>query len=172
VIQGALLGRDVALGVGVVIDTPSFQPVDCGSKTCIAGQIDGVYPCDGAVCPGLQGACSPPAESPCLVAGGPPFRKTCAYPVASDGTTCSDGDPCNGNERCFTGKCLSDGATLPVGTPCNDGDPCNGLEACRAPVGTDGTPTCVKTSSTLPDGASCSDSCLSLLPLLKVHGFL
>ena len=156
-IVGSLLGRDVSLGPGVVVDAPSYQAVDCGSQTCIAGQIDGVYQCDGAVCPSFGGAC-PSVDGPCF-APAPPLRHTCGYVQAATGTPCPDGDPCNGFETCSsTGKCVSDGNYLPDGTSCVDGNPCNGRETCQTLVLESGPiHRCWPSTPPLAPGASCSD---------------
>jgi hypothetical protein len=98
---------------------------------------------------------NPFTRASCMPAGGP-------CPGQPDGTSCDDGDPCNGAETCQAGICqhgapAPDGATcaagdachaagtcqsgqcqagpaLPDGTACPDGDPCNGTEACQAGV--------------------------------------
>ncbi len=50
----------------------------------------------------------------------------CGNQVLPDGTSCPDGDVCNGDEACRHGTCSS-------GTPlvCDDGQFCNGPEACK-----------------------------------------
>ena len=67
----------------------------------------------------------------------------CQHPAEPDGTSCSDGLTCNGDELCTGGVC-------DPGTPlCDDGDPCT-TDACDEVTG------CSPTD--LPDGASCADA--------------
>ncbi len=101
----------------------------------------------------------------------------CIYAVAADGTSCSDGDACNGMELCEDGQCtggtplecLNSGpctvascdaetgcVTEPLddGHPCDDTNACNGAEACQSGV--------CKSSAALncSDGDPCTyDSC-------------
>jgi uncharacterized protein (TIGR03382 family) len=109
---------------------------ECASGFCVAGV------CCDRVCDGPCEACNlEHAWGRCSRLG--------------DGTSCSDGDPCNGIELCKTGQCQpgpppgcddDDPCTLdacvpgtgcahtpaPDGTPCPDGDACNGEEICGA----------------------------------------
>lgn len=104
---------------------------------------------------------NPFARPRCLPPGGP-------CPGQPDGTSCEDGEVCNGQETCTAGICrpavapaadgtVCDGAAAcrtpgtcragrceagaPVadGTPCPDSDPCNGRETCRDGVCTPGS---------------------------------
>src|SRR5262249_14887941 len=67
--------------------------------------------------------------------------------TAPNGTSCSDGNACNGVETCQSGSCT-------VGTPlaCNDGNPCTD-DSCDAATG------CVFTNNTAPcsDGVACTN---------------
>src|SRR5206468_3521916 len=67
----------------------------------------------------------------------------CIHTPVADGTSCSDGDACNGKETCEQGRCAA-------GTPlvCNDGNACT-TDSCDPASGCKETP--------VPDGASCSD---------------
>ncbi|APR86829.1 Tryptophan synthase alpha chain [Minicystis rosea] len=64
---------------------------------------------------------------------------TCTVASATDGTSCSDGNPCNGIEVCVSGACA-------MGTPldCDDGNPCTidgcGASGCAHVDAADGTP--------------------------------
>jgi hypothetical protein len=59
----------------------------------------------------------------------------CRNTPAPTGTSCGDGNACNGDELCnATGQCQP-GATQPAETACPDGDRCNGDETCNG-VGT------------------------------------
>ena len=96
-----------------------------------------------------------------------PARSTSVYSPVENGTTCSDGNPCNGSETCQSGLCTAGipvacttpppcrtaaGATcdresgscaypaLANNTSCSDGDACNGLETCQNGSCVAGTP--------------------------------
>jgi hypothetical protein len=111
-------------------------PSECLSGFCVNG-----------VC--CSSACTDACSS-CVVEG---FEGTCR--TAPNGTSCSDGNVCNGEDVCLLGKCMSgdildcddedicsqdscdpvDGCqNVPVedGTPCLDNDMCNGEETCQA----------------------------------------
>jgi len=87
----------------------------------------------------------------------------CQHPAVANGTSCSDGNACNGTETCQAGVCTP--GTLPNcndnnpcttdtcdavfgcqhapsanGISCSDGNVCNGSETCQAGVCTAGTP--------------------------------
>jgi hypothetical protein len=106
----------------------------------------------------------------CVVSGAIAFCSNAALP---SGTSCTDGNTCNGEELCDgAGACVR-GATPGAGTPCPDGNVCNGNEACDG-VGTcaPGTPPVVSDDNTctadacdptggvthvpLPDGSACN----------------
>jgi hypothetical protein len=58
-----------------------------------------------------------------------------------DDGDCDDGNPCNGEESCDAGSCVS--GTLPEdGTPCDDGDPCTAVDVCREGGCVPGEPIC------------------------------
>jgi glucose/arabinose dehydrogenase len=114
---------------------------------------DGVYSGGSGAAP--YGYENPFHRETCLPPGGP-------CPGAPDGTSCDDGDPCNGLETCSAGICRHGspgadgtactapnpclgagscqggrcvaGGPLPDGTPCPGGDPCTGLTTCSAGV--------------------------------------
>jgi hypothetical protein len=93
-------------------------------------------------------------------------------PVPS-GTSCGDGNECNGDERCDAAGQCQPGATEPAGADCGDGDVCNGDETCNG-FGSCrlGTPPVVSDDNTctfdvcdaeagvthipLPDGTTCN----------------
>src|SRR5262249_18848336 len=91
---------------------------------CIHTPIAGCQPC------GVPADCND--TNPCTVdscVGG-----QCQNTVAANGTSCSDGDGCNGLETCLNGACAA-------GTPisCEDGNPCttdscNGTGCVNTPV--------------------------------------
>ncbi len=71
------------------------------------------------------------------------------------GTSCGDGNACNGDERCDAGGQCQPGTIPPAGTACADGDLCNGDETC------DGFGTCLAgTPPVVNDGNTCTvDAC-------------
>lgn len=134
-------------------DAPEGSPCPDGDA------CNGTETCDamGACVPGMPLDCDD--QNPCTVdscdaMGG------CAHVDAADGTACSDGDVCNGEELCMAGAC-SPGATLdcddqnmctadtcdpvmgcssanePAGTACDNGDSCSEPDTC------DGNGVCV-----------------------------
>jgi hypothetical protein len=72
----------------------------------------------------------------------------CQHAQAVNGSGCSDGTFCNGNETCQAGVCTA-GQALPNGTSCNDGNACTTGDTCQAGA-------C--SGSTRPDGTTCSDA--------------
>jgi hypothetical protein len=79
----------------------------------------------------------------------------CRNTPAPTGTSCGDGNACNGDERCdATGQCQP-GTTQPPGTACADDDLCNGDETC------DGFNTCLPgTPLVVSDNNVCTaDAC-------------
>ena len=67
-------------------------------------------------------------------------------------TDCSDGDPCNGIERCVAESCV-----LSAAPPCDDGDPCT-LDQCIAETGCRYDETlCPSDCTGLSDGTRCAD---------------
>jgi N-acetylneuraminic acid mutarotase len=144
--------------------------------------------CDGGEQCSASGACVagvPPATddaNPCTVDSCDPLTGVLHAPVAA-GTSCADGNLCNGTEACSAGGVCAPGSPLvtddanpctadacdplqgvsnsavAAGTSCSDGNPCNGVEACT----TGGT--CVASGApALDDGNPCTaDSCDPLL---------
>jgi RHS repeat-associated protein len=104
---------------------------------------------------------------------------TCSNPLASDGTTCNDGDPQTANDACLAGACTGTPASNPCANKsdyefCDDGNACTNGEYCQSGVCGGGTPkicnpggdecqnscnpaTGACTGQTAPDGASCED---------------
>src|SRR6185295_17645637 len=101
----------------------------------------------------------------------------CQHVPVRDGSSCADGDACDGDETCRLGQCTGGAAptcddgnpctvdrcsagtgcehqTAADGTSCEDGDACNGSERCDAGTCTRGpAPVC-------NDGNACTaDSC-------------
>src|SRR6185295_19530674 len=120
-----------------------------------------------------------PGTLPVLSDGDPCTVDSCnpsggiAHRAVANGTSCSDGNPCNGVETCFAGACTPHVPTLtdnnsctddvcdPVygirhtpraaGTSCAAANPCNGQEFC------DGAGTCQAGSTTaVSDGNPCT----------------
>jgi hypothetical protein len=131
--------------------TPYAGPTGRVADACFT---DGTY--SGGTGPAPYSYENPFHRLTCLPTGGP-------CPGQPDGTSCDDGDPCNGAETCQAGICTHGtlandgtactstadqchaagvceagrcnlGPVVPDGTPCPDADPCNGLETCQAGV--------------------------------------
>jgi hypothetical protein len=139
----------------------------CQTGTCTAGTPPNCD--DGNICTG--DSCDPALG--------------CQNTPVTDGTSCADGDLCNGAETCQAGSCLpgspltcNDGdvcttdscdavlgcqtAPAPDGTPCNDGDVCSTLDQCAAGICGGGSPL------DCDDGNPCTaDSCDSVLGCLN-----
>jgi MYXO-CTERM domain-containing protein len=102
-----------------------------GIKTCQSGVcVDGPPPdCDDSnVC--TTDSCNPSTG--------------CVHTPVANGTSCSDGNRCNGVETCQNGVCRSPGEM-----DCDDGDPCT-QDSCHPQNGCSNTP--------LQDGTSCDDN--------------
>jgi glucose/arabinose dehydrogenase len=91
----------------------------------------------------FAGGPNPFARQTCLPPGGP-------CPGQPDGTSCDDGDPCNGTETCFAGICQHASAAGTDGTPCVAGGGCTQQGVCQAGRCAAGPP--------VPDGTPCPDS--------------
>ncbi|HEY2899382.1 MAG TPA: hypothetical protein VGL59_02315 [Polyangia bacterium] len=152
---------------------------DCVSTACVTkvcscagvctatNQPDGTSCDDGNKCNGIEtcsaGGCAPgtavtcTAQDRCHAAGAcDPGTGTCSNPNQPDGTSCDDGNKCNGIETCKTGACAAGTAVTcsaldrchavgacdpgtgtcsnpnqPNGTNCDDGNKCNGIETCQ-----------------------------------------
>jgi hypothetical protein len=105
----------------------------CGAVSCAATACRGAGTCD-------------------------PLDGTCALgPPVVDGTTCPDGDSCNGDELCTAGTC---GEGLPI--VCDDGDACT-TDTCAPESGSCGTApiaNCCNEAADCADDDHCTiDSC-------------
>jgi hypothetical protein len=90
----------------------------------------------------------------------------CRNTPVPTGTSCGDGNACNGDELCdATGQCQP-GTTQPAGTACADGDLCNGDETCNASGAClPGTPPVVSDNNTCTVDACDSETGVTHLPL-------
>lgn len=79
----------------------------------------------------------------------------CRNEIKPVGTSCDDGNVCNGTARCDAGGTCQPGSTPPSGTSCGDGNACNGDETC------DGFGSCLQGAPpAVDDGNPCtSDAC-------------
>jgi len=143
-------------------------PPDCDDgNVCTADSCDAVLGCqntpladgascdDGDVCNGTStcqtGACNPGTPLNCedgnaCTADSCDAVLGCRNLAIADGTTCDDGDRCNGTDLCQAGVCAA-------GTPpdCDDGNLCT-VDACDALLG------CRNVD--LQDGVGCNDAAL------------
>ena len=160
------LGTCVAGAPPAVDDGNPCTSDSCSAATGVANVpvADGTSCSDGNVCNGaeicMSGVCRPGTPLP-ATDGNPCTADACdpltgvSHLAVPDGTSCSDGDACNGAETCVSGVCLAgapplvddhnactsdacDPATGPTHTPvadgtgCPDGNACNGAETCAS----------------------------------------
>src|SRR5262249_18403052 len=117
-------------------------PVAHGTSCSDGNACNGVEACDGV------GQCVAGA-APSIADGNPCTVDTCdpvvgvLHAPAIAGSSCSDGDPCNGAETCNAGQCVA--GSPPV---LNDGNPCT-MDTCDPTLGILHLPA--------PAGASCDD---------------
>lgn len=121
------------------------------TKTCTntAKNCDDGNACTVDACDPVGGACvHPPKDcddnNPCT-ADACDASGACVHTTVAAGTSCSDGDACNGAETCQSGVC-----TGPVTTfTCDDGNPCT-ADTC--------TPTSGCVSTPVANGTACEDN--------------
>jgi hypothetical protein len=145
------------------------RTINIGSNGFLGGE--GVF---SAQAPSVPPPCND--NSACTVdtcVGGGTSVAFCRNTTAPLGTSCGDGNACNGDELCnATGQCQP-GTIQPPGTTCADGDVCNGDETCNGfSTCLPGTPPVVSDNNTctadvcdavtgvahipLPDGTTCN----------------
>ncbi len=178
-------GAPLVVDDGNVCTTDSCDPTTGVSHVAVAA---GTSCSDGNACNGAElcaagGSCAP-GTSPATDDGNPCTADSCdavqgvIHVAVAAGTSCADGNVCNGAETCnSSGSCVpgvlpqvDDGnpctadscgpsgiVHVPVaaGISCSDGNACNGTEVCN------GAGTCaVGVSPSVDDGNPCtSDSC-------------
>ena len=105
----------------------------CTVDSCSAGACSNVAGNGGTVCRASAGACD--VAETC-----DGFATTCpANGYQTDGSSCADGDVCDGVETCQTGVCTAAGQPAAEGTPCNGGA-CDGAGTCASScLGSSGT---------------------------------
>jgi len=134
-VQAGCLHVAAADGTSCADGNPCNGGEMCGTGLCTAGiplRCDDGNPCTAGTCDPAQG---------------------CVQTLVADGTSCDDGDACNGLAQCSQGACTprpsaacDDGnpctadtcdaiagcrhINLPPGTTCADADACNGAEQC------------------------------------------
>jgi len=107
---------------------------------------NGTERCLGGFCqPGTPPSCND--DNLCTLDQCDPLAG-CQHAPVVNGTSCSDGNACNGPETCRNGACVR-GTPPADGTSCNTGNPCTNADSCQAG-------TCVA-GPARPDGAGCSD---------------
>ncbi|HMG55352.1 MAG TPA: hypothetical protein VK601_17765 [Kofleriaceae bacterium] len=145
------------------------KTINIGTNGVISGE--GVF---SAQAPSVPPPCND--NSACTVdtcEGGGTAVAFCLNTPVPTGTSCGDGNACNGDELCDAAGQCQPGTTQPVGTACPDGDLCDGDETCNG-FGTclPGTPPVVNDNNTctvdacdaatgvvhipLPDGTTCN----------------
>ena len=121
-----------------------------GSQSVVSGE--GVFSAQAPAVPppcNDNNACT---TDTCVGSGTAAFCRNTPVP---SGTSCEDGNVCNGEERCDAAAQCQPGPVAAEGTSCSDRDACNGDEACN------GFGTCVAgTPPVVNDGNSCTaDAC-------------
>jgi hypothetical protein len=167
------------------------------------GVTDGTSCADDDVCDGSeicqQGTCragiAPAVDdnNPCTADSCNPATGV-AHTPSPDGTSCADGNMCNGAESCHAGMCTGTApgvddnnpctadscnpatgvAHTPVadGTSCADANMCNGAETCTAGVCGAGAPvTCCLTQSCNPGSGACEGPCEDLCTMAPVNSW-
>jgi hypothetical protein len=154
-LTGAAWGRAIAIGSQSVIT------------------IDGVF---GKNTPSVPPPCND--NNICTVdacVGGGTAVAFCRNAPQPPGTSCDDGNFCNGTAACDASGTCQPGTAPPPGTSCADGDVCNGDETCDGfstcvsgppPVVTDGNPCTADVCDAIngvshdpvPDGTPCNGS--------------
>jgi len=121
--------------------TPYTGPAGRVPDSCFT---DGVYSGGGTGVPPYAYE-NPFLRAQCLPPGGP-------CPGQPDGTSCDDGDACNGEETCQGGICRHSGRAAD-GTACDTSDPCRAQGSCQNGA-------CVL-GALVPDGTACpsADAC-------------
>jgi glucose/arabinose dehydrogenase len=127
--------------------TPYAGPAGRVPDSCFS---DGVYSGGGSGTP-PYGYENPFLREPCLPPGGP-------CPGQPDGTSCDDGDPCNGAEACLAGICRH-GAPAADGTTCGGTSACRGAGVCQAGACVPGTPVADGTPCAADDPCSGHGAC-------------
>ena len=128
----AVVDPDTLMVEGILVrGNTDFVRVGKGRKACYRSNV-----CSDAGCPGWEDV----TRTTTFVEHVPPLGPQCVQ----DGD-CDDGDPCNGNEICDAGQCVS-------GTPvdCNDGNACT-TDACDPQIGQ-----CVYAPVACDDGDLCT----------------
>ncbi len=154
---------DPSLGV-------SNDPAAAGTGCADGDLCNGDELCDGAGACVVGDPVNPDDSNPCTTDSCDPTLGVLNEPVA-EGTSCSDGDVCNGVEECtLDGDCLGDPLEIPPSTACTiyscdpvdgivmttaaPGDPCQ-LDACT--TGTCSTVAeCIPTEPPPDDGDPCT----------------
>jgi beta-glucanase (GH16 family) len=160
--EGVDAGADVDAGVDASADGgadagDAGAEAGTGVPSPCTGLPDGTSCSDGNLCNGQEtcqsGVCSPgvmvtcAAIDGCHVAGTcNPSTGLCSDPAAPDGTSCSDGDLCNGQETCQSGVC-SPGVVVT----------CAAIDGCHV-AGTCIPSTGLCSDPAAPDGTSCADA--------------
>ncbi len=94
--------------------TPEAGVTDAGNgSACGANSECANGHCVGGIC--CASACTPGTCQKATCADG----MTCAYPPASDGSSCNDNNACTTSDHCVSGQCTGGTAVS-----CDDGNPC------------------------------------------------
>jgi len=133
----ACTGNDQCLA-GVCVGAPVADGTPCtDGKFCVINEM-----CQAGACVGVPFACSD--GNVCTADTCDESLDTCLHDNVDEQTPCSDGDVCNGLERCQAGVCMP-GANI----NCEDTDPCT-VSSCDPITG------CIILP--IPEGGACDDA--------------
>jgi hypothetical protein len=144
------------------------KTISVGAQSLIAGE--GTFSAQAPTVPPPCNDNNSCTVDQCVGTGTAAFCRNTAVPT---GTSCGDGNPCNGDERCDSAAQCQPGTVAAAGTSCPDGNACNGDETCDGfgtcvpgapPVVNDGNectadacdPTAGVSHVSVPDGTTCS----------------
>src|SRR5262245_64760427 len=135
----------ILITCGMLASGAAAQTTCTTDTQCADGNAcNGAERCQGGIClPGQPLQCAD--TSPCTVDSCDTLFG-CQHSPVVNGTSCSDGNSCNGTEVCQAGVCVA-GTPVPEGGPCNIGNPCTNNDVCRSGVCVAGT--------IRADGSSC-----------------
>jgi len=144
---GGPVGNPCAAGAcDEALDDCRAEPAADGVSCDNGMYCDGAEVCEGGVCRSEGPPCGSDAD-PCQVNTCTEETHACTSVPLPDGTTCDDGDPCNGSDACLEGVCVRDPYH-----PCDDWNPCT-RDVCS--IGGDGSVSC--TWEPAAGGGSCTD---------------
>jgi len=171
------------MALGTCDDVLGCQYLQTASQSCAYGCNGNLFACNPNPCDNVSCG-SPPND--CYAPTGSCQQGVCIYPYKSQGSACSDGNPCTVSDQCSSSGTCVPGAAVVVddnnpctadacdsstgtvshsplgdGTSCDDGNFCNGVDTCQSGVCAKGTATVCAT----PPAGGCYAATGSCNPL-------